>query len=185
MNWVDAALIAVVVISAAVAYFRGLVREVLSLVAWIGAAGAAFLAREPLRPHLSQWLEPPILADAVGAGAVFLVVLVILKIITNMIADRVQDSMLGGVDRVLGLVFGAVRGAFVLVLAYILAGMFAPETSTWPSAVKEARGLPVVAEAARRMIEKMPAAYRPRLVESPGPGGPTVDDLLRPPARSR
>jgi membrane protein required for colicin V production len=185
MNWVDAALIAVVVISAAVAYFRGLVREVLSLAAWVGAAGAAFLAREPLRPHLSTWLEPPILADAVGAGAVFLVVLVILKIITNMIADRVQDSILGGIDRVLGLVFGAVRGAFVLVLAYILAGMFAPETGTWPAAVKEARGLPIVADAARRMVERMPEAYRPRLVDPPGPVGPTVDDLLRPPARSR
>lgn len=185
MNWVDAAFIGVVVISAAVAYFRGLVREVLSLGAWIGAAGVAFLAREPLRPHVSAWIEPPVLADAVGTGAVFLVVLVILKIITNMIADRVQDSVLGGIDRVLGLVFGAVRGAFVLVLAYILAGMFAPETSTWPAAVKDSRGLPMVADAARRLVDKVPEAYRPRLVEAPGPGGPTVDDLLRPPARSR
>lgn len=185
MNWVDAALIAVVVLSAICAYFRGLVREVLSLGAWIGAAIAAFLAREPLRPHVSQWLEPPILADAVGTGAVFLVVLVILKIVTNMIADVVQDSMLGGVDRVLGLVFGAVRGAAVLVLAYILAGMFAPETNTWPAAVKEARGLPIIADAARRVVERLPEAYRPRLVDPPGPPGPTVDDLLRPPARSR
>ena len=185
MTWVDAAFIAVVVISAACAYFRGLVREVLSLCAWIGAAAVAFLAREPLRPIVSQWLEPPILADAVGAGTVFLVVLVILKIITNMIADRVQDSMLGGIDRVLGLAFGAVRGAFLLVLAYILAGMFAPETEKWPTAVKNAREVPIVADAARRVVERMPEAYRPRLVEPPGPGGPTVDDLLRPPARSR
>ncbi len=185
MNWVDAAFIAVVVISAIVAYFRGLVREVLSLGAWVGAAVAALLAREPLRPHVSQWLEPPMLADVVGTGAVFLIVLIILKIITNMIADRVQDSMLGGVDRILGLAFGAVRGAFLLVLAYILAGMFAPETTTWPPAVKQARGLPIIADAARRVIERVPEAYRPRLVEPPGPGGPSVDDLLRPPARSR
>ncbi|MBR0650662.1 CvpA family protein [Roseomonas terrae] len=185
MNWVDAALIAVVVISAICAYFRGLVREVLSLGAWIGAAIVAFLAREPIRPHVEQWLEPPVLADAVGTGAVFLVVLVILKIITNIIADQVQDSILGGLDRILGLVFGAVRGAFVLVLAYILAGMFAPETNTWPAAVKEARGLPIVADAARRVVEQLPEAYRPRLVAPPGPAGPTVDDLLRPPARSR
>lgn len=185
MNWVDAAFIAVVVLSAVVAYFRGLVREVLSLGAWVGAAVAAFLAREPLRPHVSEWLEPPMLADIVGTGTVFLVVLIFLKIITNMIADRVQDSMLGGVDRILGLVFGAVRGAFLLVLAYILAGMFAPETGTWPTAVKQSRGLPIIADAARRVIDNVPEPYRPRLVEPPGPVGPTVDDLLRPPARSR
>lgn len=185
MNWVDATFIAVIVISAICAYFRGMVREVLSLAAWIGAAIAAFLAREPLRPHVSQWLEPPILADVVGTGAVFLVVLVILKIITNMIADVVQDSMLGGLDRILGLVVGTVRGAFVLVLAYILAGMFAPETEKWPDAVKQARGLPIIADAAHRVVDRMPEAYRPRLVEPPVPGGPSFDDLLRPPARSR
>ena len=185
MTWVDAVLLAVVALSAIVAFFRGLVREVLSLGAWIGAAVAAFFARPHLLPHVSAWVEPPMLADAVGAGAVFVVAVIILKVITNMIADRVQDSMLGGVDRVLGLAFGAVRGAFLVVLAYILAGMFAPETGTWPAAVKEARGLPIVADAARRVVELMPEAYRPRLVDPPGPGGPTVDDLLRPPARSR
>ncbi len=185
MTWVDAALAAVVVISAAVAFFRGLVREVLSLGAWGGAAAAAFFARPYLLPHTTAWLDPPWVADAVGAGVVFLVVLVILKLVTNAIADRVQDSVLGGLDRVLGLAFGAVRGALLLVLAYILAGMFAPETSAWPEPVKQARSLPLVAEGARMVIERVPEAYRPRLVEPPGTGGPTMDDLLRPPARSR
>ncbi|MBP0464458.1 CvpA family protein [Roseomonas sp. PWR1] len=184
MTWVDGAFAAVVVISAAIAFFRGLVREVLSLGAWAGAAGGAFLARPHLQPYTSQWLDPPMLADAVGAGAVFLVLLVILKLVTNAIADRVQDSALGGLDRVLGLVFGAARGAVLLVIAYILAGMFAPETQAWPGAVKEARSLPLIAEAARRSIAHVPEPYRPRLVEPPGAAGPTVDDLLRPPARS-
>ena len=185
MNWVDAVLVAVIVVSAAVAYFRGLVREVLSLGAWVGAAAAAFFARPQILPHVETWLEPPVVADVVGTGAVFLVVLIILKIVTNMVADRVQDSMLGGVDRVLGLLFGAARGAVVLVVAYILAGMFAPETSAWPEPVKQARGIGIVADTAKRVVEAVPEAYRPRLVDPPGPGGPTVDDLLRPPARSR
>lgn len=185
MTWVDAVLLAVVALSAIIAFFRGLVREVLSLGAWIGAAAAAFLARPYLLPHVSAWIEPPILADIVGTGAVFIVVLIVLKLITNLIADRVQDSSIGGVDRVLGLAFGAVRGAALLVLAYILAGMFVPETATWPAAVREARSLPIVAEAARRTVDLIPEPYRPRLVEPPGPGGPNVEDLLRPPARSR
>ena len=185
MTWVDGALAAVVLISAAVAFFRGLVREVLSLGAWIGAAAVAFVARPHLLPVTSGWVDPPMIADAVGTGAVFLVVLVILKVITNFIADRVQDSALGGLDRVLGLAFGAVRGAVLMVAAYILAGMFAPETASWPAAVKEARSLPLVAEGARWAVEQVPEAYRPRLVDPPGASGPTVDDLLRPPARSR
>ena len=42
-----------------------------------------------------------------------------------------------------------------------------------------------VAEGARMVVERVPDAYRPRLVAPPGPGGPTMDELLRPPARSR
>ncbi len=185
MTWVDGVLAGVVVISAAVAYFRGLVREVLSLGAWGGAAAAAFFARPYLLPHTKAWIDPEWAADAVGAGAVFLVMLVVLKLLTNAIADRVQDSSLGGVDRVLGLLFGAARGAVLAVVAYIMAGMLVPETATWPQAVKDARSLPFVAEGARQVVERVPEAYRPRLVAPPGPGGPTVDELLRPPARSR
>jgi membrane protein required for colicin V production len=185
MTWVDGALAGLVVISAAIAFFRGLVREVLSLGAWLGAAAAAFAARPYLLPYARSWIDTEWVADAVGAGAVFLVVLVILKILTNAIADRVQDSSLGGLDRVLGLAFGAARGAVLAVLAYILAGMFAPETGTWPDAVKEARSLPFVAEGARQVVERVPEAYRPRLVAPPAPDGPSMDDLLRPPARSR
>ena len=74
--------------------------------------------------------------------------------------------------------------AVLLVVAYILAGMFAPETAAWPEPVKQARSLPFIAEGARIAVEKVPEHYRPRLVPPPVPPGPTVDDLLRPPART-
>jgi membrane protein required for colicin V production len=184
MTWVDGVFAAVVLVSALVAFFRGLVREVLSLGAWVGAAAAGFFARPYLLPHTTQFIDPPWVADAAGAGGVFIVAIIILKVLTNMIADRVQDSAIGGVDRVLGLLFGAARGAVLLVVAYILAGMFAPETAAWPEPVKQARSLPFIAEGARIAVEKVPEHYRPRLVPPPVPPGPTVDDLLRPPART-
>lgn len=184
MTWVDGAFAAVVLISALIALFRGLVREVLSLGAWAGAAAAGFFSRPYLLPHTTKLIEPQMAADAVGTGAVFLVALVILKLLCNWIADRVQDSALGGIDRVLGLLFGAARGAVVLVLAYILAGMFAPETQAWPEPVKQARSLPFIAQGAEAVVARLPEPYRPRLVPPPGPPGPTVDDLLRPPART-
>lgn len=184
MTWVDGVFAAVVLVSALLAFFRGLVREVLSLGAWVGAAAAGFFARPFLLPHTTQFIDPPWAADAVGAGAVFLVAIVVLKVITNIIADHVQDSSLGGVDRVLGLLFGAARGAVLLVLAYILGGMFAPETGNWPEPVKQARSLPLIAEGARIAIANVPEPYRPRLVPPPGSPGPTVDELLRPPART-
>jgi len=85
---------------------------------------------------------------------------------------------------VLGLLFGAARGAFLLVVAYIVAGLLLPG-DRWPAPVLESRALPLLSQGAHRVIEAMPPEYRPRLNEPPLPPSPTVEELLRPPARSR
>ena len=185
MTWVDGVVLAVLAVSAILAFLRGLVREVLGVGAWIGALLAGFAARPVVRPIAMGFVDPPWLADALGIGAVFLVVLVVLKILIAWIAGHVERSALGGLDRAIGLVFGLARGAFLAVLAYILAGLFLPAADRWPAAVREARALPLVADGARWLVAQLPPEYRPRLTDPPSQPVPTMDDLLRPPARSR
>ena len=184
-NWVDGVLLAVLVVSAILAFLRGFVREVLSIGAWAGALIVALVARPHVFPLVSPYVDPPWVADALGAGGVFLVALILLMVIAHWIANQVQGSVLGGLDRTLGIVFGLARGAFVVVLAYIVAGVFLPMTDRWPEPVREARALPVVAEAASWLIERLPVEFRPRLPDPPGRPTPSQDELLRPPARSR
>ena len=107
MNWVDVSLLGVIALSAILAFFHGLVREALGVAGWVGAAVVALLARKEVQPFLDPYFTPPWLAEAIGAGVVFLVALIVFKLMINAVADRVQDSALGGIDRVLGLVFGA------------------------------------------------------------------------------
>ncbi|MEN0076707.1 MAG: CvpA family protein [Paracraurococcus sp.] len=185
MTWVDGVVLAVLAVSALLAYLRGLVQEVLGVGAWIGAAALALTLRPVTAPLLQGTVEPPWLADALAAGGVFLVVLIILKIIISFVARFVQDSMLGGTDRALGLVFGLVRGAFLVILAYILGGMVLPATDRWPEAVREARSLPLVIEGAQWLVARLPAEYRPRIAFPPDRRAPTQDELMRPPARNR
>ena len=79
----DMALVAVVLISAVLAYFRGRVHEVLSVAGWIGAISATIYGFPYLRPLARQWTEIEIVADF-GAGIVlFGVSLIILSIITR------------------------------------------------------------------------------------------------------
>jgi membrane protein required for colicin V production len=185
MTWVDGAILAVLLVSAVLAYFRGLVREVLSIGAWLGAAVLGVAALPQTRPFVDQYVEPDWLATGVAIGAVFLAVLLILKILIHWIAGLVQSSFVGGVDRALGMVFGLARGAFVVVLAYIVAGLVLPASETWPPAVRLARSLPLVVEGARRLVEQLPEDFRPRLPDGTGGQNPTLDQLLRPPARDR
>jgi membrane protein required for colicin V production len=185
MNWVDGVVLAILAVSAILAFFRGLVREVLGIGAWVGAAVAAWLAWPELRPIVGEYVEPEWLANAVTAGGVFLVVLLVLKVIVAWIASGVERSVLGGVDRALGLLFGLARGAFVVVLAYILAERFYP-IDRWPAVVQEARALPLAADGARWLVEQLPPEIRPGLTGPPQRPLPGLNDLLRPPpARDR
>ena len=185
MNWVDGVVLAVLALSAIVALFRGLVQEVLGIGAWVGAAFAALALQPVLSPVLLASVEAPWIADAIALVGVFVVVLVVLKVVIAMVARRVQDSALGGTDRALGMVFGLARGAFLVVVAYILGGMVLREPGSWPEPVREARSLPLVADGARRLMDQLPPDYRARLVAPPTSPDPGFNDLVRPPSRNR
>ncbi len=185
MTWVDGVVLAVLLISAGLAYFRGLVREVLGIGGWLGAIAAGLLALPVSRPLIEPHVQPDWLATGLAIGAVFLVVLVILKIIIHWVAGMVQRSMLGGVDRALGLVFGLARGAFIVVLAYIVGALAMPASDKWPEEVRQARSRPLAADGARWLVAQLPPEFRPVLPDGTGNQDPTMDQLLRPPARSR
>lgn len=185
MTWVDGVVLAVLAVSALLAYMRGLVQEVLGVGAWIGAAFLALALYPRMVPLLEGSIEPAWLAGAVAFGGIFLLVLLVLKVVISLLARRVQDSMLGGTDRALGLVFGLARGAFLVVLAYILGGMVLPATDRWPEAVRDARALPLVESGSHWLVAQLPPEYRPRVASPPARSGPTQDELMRPPARNR
>jgi membrane protein required for colicin V production len=184
MTWADLIVLAVLVVSAAMAFMRGFVEEVLGVGAWIGAALAG-LALQPLVRPLLGGIDPPWVADALAVAGVFLVVLVLLKIVIGFVARLVQDSILGSTDRALGLLFGLVRGAFLLVVTYILAGMVLPGVEKWPAVVRDARSLPLVASGADWVVGKLPPRFQPSVLLPPLRPGPSLEDLVRPPARNR
>lgn len=185
-NWVDGVLLAAIVVSAILAFFRGMVREVLSVGAWAGALLAAFYeyTQKRLTPVIAPHVDPPWVAEALACGAVFLVVLIVLMVVIHWIANRVQGSALGGLDRTLGIGFGLVRGVVLIMIAYIMGGVFLPTTERWPEPVREARSLPIIADGSAWLVAQLPAEFRPRMPDRPGRAAPTQDDLLRPPPRN-
>ena len=117
MPWFDIAVLAVLAVSGLLALVRGFVREVLSIASWVGAAAAALFLYPELAPHLEGLfgvIEPGPVANIAAGGVIFLVSLIVFSLLAGLIADRVQDSALGPIDRTLGLVFGLVRGAALL-----------------------------------------------------------------------
>jgi membrane protein required for colicin V production len=185
MTWVDWCVLGVIALSALLAFTRGLVHEALGIGAWVGAVFLALGLRQQALPLVADKVDTPWLAEAIAAGGIFLAVLLVLKLVVGSVARLVQDSALGGPDRALGLLFGAARGAFFVVVAYILGAMAARDMERWPDAVLSARALPFAQAGSAWLIERLPEDWRPRLSAPAASPGPNREDLLRPPARNR
>lgn len=138
LNLFDAAVMFAVLLSALLALLRGFTREVLAILAWIGAAIVTFKAFPLLQPSVRAHMSPLWLADlALGVG-LFLVVLVLLSVISHRLADRVRGSRVGPLDRSLGFLFGLVRGVVLVVLVYAAIDRLVP-ASERPVWLREAR----------------------------------------------
>jgi membrane protein required for colicin V production len=182
MTWVDAAALLIVLLSAAFSMVRGFVREILGVGAWIGAGLAAVKLYPLVMPEVASILPLTMKQFAVyGAMAVvFIVVLIILSLISALIGGWVRDSALSGLDRSLGLVFGAVRGAVIVCLAYIALSVGVAQ-GDWPAPVTQARFLPAEHDGAVWLADLLPPAYRPKVDPLPGAAAPSADKLMQQP----
>ena len=113
----DVIVVVVVLISAILAMVRGFVREVLSVASWVAAAAAAYFFYPHVLPLVQPYFDSNTVATIVAAAAIFFVALIVASYITMKISDFVIDSRVGAIDRVLGFVFGAVRGLLLMIVA--------------------------------------------------------------------
>lgn len=127
LNLVDAVVAAVVVISGVLAWSRGLLRETLAIAGWIAAAFAGFMfaaEAEPLIreiPYVGDFLRSSCELSRLAAfSVVFALGLVVMALITPALGSFIGDSILGGVDRSLGFLFGLLRGALLITVALIV-----------------------------------------------------------------
>lgn len=150
MNTVDIIVIAVVALSALIAFLRGFVREVLTIGSWLGASLVTLYGFPLLQPKFEQWISSKLAADIVCGISLFLGSLIVFSIISHMIARFVRGSALTAVDRSLGLLFGLVRGAILVSLAYML--IFALD----PNILRGARTTPMMARGAEILRDLAP-----------------------------
>lgn len=144
----DAALIAVALISGLLAMYRGLTRELLSIVSWLmAAAAAAYLVffQKPFVEEIGAQIGlPVVIAQIIIAAVVFLIVLVVVHLITSKISDAVLDGRVGMFDRILGLGFGVLRGFILVVIPFLFYEKLYPQPDTHPAWVKNAYSLPMI-----------------------------------------
>ncbi|MEI9929249.1 MAG: CvpA family protein [Rhizomicrobium sp.] len=152
---VDPIVLVVVFISAVYAAYRGFVSETLSIFAWAAAAFATLFFGPKLAPMTKGLVSSPLLGVLIGYALIFLVVLIPLSFVSFRFAESVKHSPVGTLDRVLGVVFGIVRGLAIIGLAYIAFSSIVPVRSQ-PETIASAKTLPIIQGSAQVLLAVVP-----------------------------
>ena len=157
MNTADLASAAVIAISIVIGLVRGFIVEVMSLVVWAAALALSFLFGGRLAVLFEGSIELASLRIALGHAIVFVATLVVGAVVVWLLRKMVQSTGLSGTDRMLGLVFGLVRGAAIVVLLVLLAGLTPfPRDPWW----RDSRLLPPFQLLAAQVLPWLPAVLR-------------------------
>jgi membrane protein required for colicin V production len=191
INLADVAVVLVIVISGLLAFFRGLVHEVLAVISWIGAVLATLYGFSYARPYTTELISVPLIADMAAGTSIFLVTLILLSLLTNFVSRRIRNSALGPLDRSLGLVFGFLRGAVLIAVAWLLFTLVVPREDH-PKWIAEAKVRPLVERSTVLLVSILPKRLRGELGEKAGAAKTGLDELkqlqdfqnlLNPPAK--
>lgn len=136
MNWVDYLIIGVIAASAFLSLIRGFVKEALSLIVWFSAF---FIASQYYIPLASYFTTMPdlIVRNGIAITVLFVCTLAVGGIVNFALLQIIQKAGLSGPDRLLGVVFGLVRGILIVSVVLFLLDSFSPLPTTpeWKDAV--------------------------------------------------
>ena len=136
MTAFDIAVVVVIALSALIGLWRGVIREVFALAAWVAALVSMFLFGSKLGSMLPFAQDTPWLRTLAGYALVFIGVFVVLSIAGFLFSKVVNAIGLSFVDRALGMMFGVVRGALIVVMLVFVAGATTlPQMSWWRDSV--------------------------------------------------
>ena len=160
MTWLDYALLGVTGVSILWGAWRGLVREVISVAGWVIAFLATNLFAGPLGERLPQSIPGPEIRVLAAYVGIFIVSLVCTTLVALLLSKLAKAAGLGGLDRVLGALFGLARGVLVLIAFALLAGLTSlPRSPAWTQSLSGE----YLARVAGALKPALPPAFAERL----------------------
>lgn len=184
----DLVLLAIVGVSTLVGLWRGFVVEVMSLAVWVAAFWLAFAYGDEAAQLFAGTVQAAGARLFLGYAALFIAALLVGGLATWLMGKLVKSTGLSGTDRLLGLVFGLLRGAALACVLVLLFGFTPlPQDAWW----RESRLLPGFQRGAEWLRSWLPQAvaqhvdFRPVLppLPVPSPTDPDKSDNSQTPSR--
>ena len=156
MTWPEYVILGVLGASLLVGLLRGFVQEFFALAVWAAALLIAYNYATPLAGQLEDSISIPSVATGLAFMGLFIGVLLVGGLLTWLVGRLVKTTGLSGTDRLLGAVFGGVRGVVLVVLLLLSAGLTPlPRDDWWREAELLQRFLPLTDWAATMLPESI------------------------------
>lgn len=156
MTWPDYAILGTIAISIGVGALRGFIKEVFSLVVWAAAFIIAYQYGGDVAALMDDHISLPSARTAMGFTGLFIVVLLLGGLLNYLLGRLVESTGLSGTDRLLGGVFGTIRGLALVVAVLLVAGFTPiPADPWWKDSQWVQRLLPLVAWSAGFLPENI------------------------------
>ena len=170
MTTFDWLVVCVVLLSTLFAFFRGVIRELIALIAWIAGVVGALLFAPVLAAMLPDFGGGHLVLRYVIAFALIVIAaLVAGALVAWPLSKAVRAAGLGFVDRFLGSIFGLARGVLLMLGFVFVAGFTAlPHTPWWQSSAL----VPPLVAGVYALRPHLPPELAGRLDYSPGGGSP-------------
>ncbi len=131
MTGFDYAVFSVIALSSLLGLWRGVVSEILGLAAWVAAFLAARAWGLVAAASLARWIGEPAWRAAAGFAAVFVATLLVFAAARFVLSRLLRAVGLGFADRLLGALFGVMRGVLVVLAGVLVCGMTALPRQPW------------------------------------------------------
>lgn len=133
----DIVIISIVLLSLIFGWLRGITKEILSIVAWVGGIYLAIILFPYTKELARSYINHGLIADFVTVCGLFVLFLTIISIFNYFCSNFIKKSVLNITDKALGAIFGIVRGMLIVaILDLVIAQYMLNETPKWIEASK-------------------------------------------------
>ena len=144
MNEVDIAILGVIGLSCLFGLWRGLIKEVLSLVTWIAALLVARVYSQTLSDLMTGMIENEGARYVAAFASLFVIVMMLGTLLNHLMSKLLTISGLKFADRVFGGVFGVARGVIIVLVIMFITSVFVSETQRWQQSVLIPYGMDLI-----------------------------------------
>lgn len=149
----------VLLVSGLIAFIRGATREVTTVLAFIAAIFVAVFGLRYTGPIARHAIHTAWIANTAAVLVLFILAYILFRVVGGALTQRVRQTALSGLDRLLGLGIGLVRGA-VVVGAFTLLINAATPPERMPAWIKTAKLYPAASGVASILRSVAPEGLR-------------------------